>query len=234
MISNACIFLIVIELVILIFILKKGRKITYNTQRVVVISRKILGQIFYIGLVGVFLFIYFYFTDIEILDDKILPSLLSVLIFHLVNFISRCIYICVYSKLRNYIVEVEKIDSEYIYRVALISLIVSYFNNTLFTTVMLTCFLESIIFEFEEIINLNEIKNSKEIRENLKKIKMNIIKRIKNIKIFSEKTFLALYILIPFLLLSILRWEYVLILYFFVLIIILCFFQIMNALKNKK
>lgn len=99
---------------------------------------------------------------------------------------------------------------------------------------MLTCFLESIIFEFEEIINLNEIKNSKEIRENLKKIKMNIIKRIKNIKIFSEKTFLALYILIPFLLLSILRWEYVLILYFFVLIIILCFFQIMNALKNKK
>lgn len=171
MISNACIFLIVIELVILIFILKKGRKITYNTQRVVVISRKILGQIFYIGLVGVFLFIYFYFTNIEILDDKILPSLLSVLIFHLVNFISRCIYICVYSKLRNYIVEVEKIDSEYIYRVALISLIVSYFNNTLFTTVMLTCFLESIIFEFEEIINLNEIKNSKEIRENLKKLK---------------------------------------------------------------
>lgn len=144
------------------------------------------------------------------------------------------IYICVYSKLRNYIVEVEKIDSECIYRVALISLIVSYFNNTLFTTVMLTCFLESIIFEFEEIINLNEIKNSKEIRENLKKIKINIIKRIKNIKIFSEKTFLTLYILIPFLLLSILRWEYVLILYLFVLIIILCFFQIMNALKNKK
>lgn len=96
MISNACIFLIVIELVILIFILKKARKITYNTQRVVVISRKILGQIFYIGLVGVFLFIYFYFTNIEILDDKILPSLLSVLIFHLVNFISRCIYIYAY------------------------------------------------------------------------------------------------------------------------------------------